>query len=222
MGDSAVKVLKSAGIFLKFLHESCLEFQLTGTIFPTSKWAAKAMTDPLRNEARGNRRNILELGPGTGPVTVKILADMNDEDTLTICEINPRFMAILQTILNENSDYRRHKERVRFFCCAAQELPEDATYDVIVCSLPFLNFDLKTVRQIFNKLVKLSHEKTLMTNYEYIGLRGIGKLMSPRKRRRRIYQVDRFFRRFAPNPLKRTKVWLNVLPINIYTRKLAA
>lgn len=217
-----MKVLKSVRIFIKFIRESCLEFQLTGTIFPTSKWAAEKMTEPIRSDFAGGKRNILELGPGTGPVTVKILADMNEDDTLTVCEINPRFMQILKTILNENLDFQRHRERVRFFCCPAQELPEDATYDVIVCSLPFLNFDLRTVRQIFNKLVSLSHEETLMTNYEYIGLRGIGKFMSPRKRRRRIYQVDRFFRTFAPNPLRQTKVWLNVLPINIYTRKLAA
>ncbi len=217
-----MNIVKSAGIFVKFLRESFLEFQLTGTIFPTSKWAAREMTQPLRSDSAGGKRNILELGPGTGPVTVKILADMNENDSLTICEINPRFMQILKNVLNENKDFRRHRERVRFFCCPAQELPEDATYDVIVCSLPFLNFDLKTVRQIFHKLVSLSHEGTLMTNYEYIGLRGIGKFISARKRRRRMYQVDRFFRTFAPYPLKKTKVWLNVLPINIYTRKLAA
>lgn len=180
------------------------------------------MTRPLRAGNAASKRTILELGPGTGSVTVRILADMNDNDELTICEINPRFMSALQKILADNPDFQRHSSRVRFFCCGAQDLPEDCAYDVVVCSLPFLNFDLHTVRQIFTKLVSLSHEKTVMTNYEYIGLRGLGKVMSPRKRRRQLYQVDSYFRRSAPNPMSRTKVWLNVLPINIYTRRLAA
>lgn len=217
-----MKLFDSIVPVLKFLTESIREFHYTGSIFPTSKWAAKAMTHPLREDPPSIGRQILELGPGTGSVTIKILADMDRKDELTICEINPRFMAALKKFLAPNPDFIRHRDRVRFYCCPAQELPEDRKYDVIVCALPFLNFDLHTVRQIFGKLLKLSTEHTLMTNYEYIGLRNIGKIISPKSRRRRIYQVDRFFKRAAPTLIQEEKVWLNVLPINIYTRKLAA
>ena len=216
-----MKIVDTIGEFWKFFPTSLREFHYTGAVCPTSRWAAKAMTYPLR-EINAQSRKILELGPGTGSVTVKILADMNDRDELTICEINPRLMNTLKRILRENENFIRHKDRVRFFCCPAQNLPEDRKYDVVVCALPFLNFDVHTVRQIFTKLSSLSTENTLMTNYEYIGLRQLGKFVSKKERRRRIYRIDRFFKKFAPNLVSTRKVWLNVLPIHIYTRKLAA
>ena len=215
------KILESISLIGKFLRESVTEFHHTGAIFPTSKWAARAMTHPLRHELQGHGRKILELGPGTGSVTVKILADMQDGDELTICEINPRFMDALKKTLRSNPDFIRHKQHVRFFVCAAQDLPEDRKYDVVVCALPFLNFDITTVRQIFTKLQHLSTDKTLMTNFEYLGLRRLGQIVSPKRRRLRIYRIDRFFEKACTDVVGTEKVWLNVLPINIYTRRFA-
>ena len=216
------KLMNKLHILLKYVRESMVEFHTTGSIMPTTKWAAKAMTTPLREEHSSEGRKILELGPGTGSVTIKILSDMNGSDELSICEINPRFMEALKEVLRHNPDFQKHKERVRFFCCPAQELPEDRKYDVVVCALPFLNFDLHTVRGIFAKLTALSYENTVMTNFEYIGIRGISKALSPRRRRRRMYQVDRFFKKIAPPAQVREEVWFNVPPIHVYTRRLAA
>src|SRR5262245_28734173 len=126
-----------------FLREGFLNFRHTGTFCATSKWAAKALTNPLREE-RGPQM-ILELGPGTGSVTVEILRDMIPGDCLTICEINPRFMEALKRRLATNEHFLLHKDNITFFSGPVQDLPEDGRYDVIVSSLPFLNFDVDTV-----------------------------------------------------------------------------
>ena len=207
-------------------------FKETGMMFPTSKWAARAMVHPLRDEPKrnnvvpfnkdGHRQplKILELGPGTGTVTYRILENLSEGDELTVCEINPRFMSILRSNLVDKADYREHRKKITFYQCAAQELPETEKYDVIICSLPFLNFEMETVAEIFAKLRKLSHEETVMTYYEYIGLKKVGIMVSPPKRKARLSQIDRFFKSvFKQHLINREKIWANVLPINVYMLK---
>ena len=162
---------------------------------------------------------ILEVGAGTGAVTTRILEKMIDGDVLVICELNPRFMELLKEKLELDPNYQRHKARVEFFQGYVQDLSEEKPFDTLVCALPFLNFDLSTVKDIFSKFKRLSHEGTLMTYYEYIGLRKLGKVAAVP----RIEEIDGFFRALhAKQRLGLEKVWLNVLPINIYTVRLAA
>lgn len=207
---------------LVFFREFLLEFQTTGAFFPTSRWAALAMTDPLED---GNRppKKILELGPGTGSVTVSILERMIPGDELTICEINPRFMKALKEKLSKLDSYQKHADQIYFFEGPVEEMPENGTFDVIVCALPFLNFDIETVKSIFEKLRRISSSDTVMTYYEYIGLRKVGKAVSPANRKERIKQVDGYLTNLSKRiRMGKKRVWLNMLPINIYTVKPAA
>ena len=201
-----------------FFREFLTEFQNTGTLFPTSKWAALELTEPLRQVR--NPLNILELGPGTGSVTVQILRDMGPEDTLTICEINERFMKALKERMLVNPDFQRHRDRITFFQGPVQDLPEHDRFEVIVCALPFLNFDRDTCHTILKKLQAVSTSSTVMTYYQYIGLRHLGLVISSPKRRERLGSLKEFFNELHRHQRRRTRVWLNVLPINIYTIQL--
>jgi phosphatidylethanolamine/phosphatidyl-N-methylethanolamine N-methyltransferase len=207
---------------LVFLREFLLEFKTTGAFFPTSKWAAQALINPLRQPGRAPK-NILELGPGTGSVTLPIIRELQEGDRLTICEINPRFMIALKEKLEGCPYYRNRREQVFFFEGAAQDLPEDTIYDIIVCALPFVNFDLETVKDIFGKLRKISTAETLMTYYEYMGMRKLNEKISSREHRDRVAKVNGFMKDSGTlSHLHRERVWLNLLPINIYTVKPAA
>jgi phospholipid N-methyltransferase len=218
-GDRIVGMLKEN---LVFLREFLLEFKTTGACFPTSKWAAQALINPLRQPGR-SPKNVLELGPGTGSVTMPIIKELKEVDRLTICEINPRFMKALKEKLEGCPEYQSRRHQVFFFEGAAQDLPEDTVYDIIVCALPFVNFDLETVQAIFAKLRKISTTNTLMTYYEYIGMRKLNEKISPRENRDRIAQVNGFMKESGSlSHLHRERVWLNLLPINIYTVKPAA
>jgi phospholipid N-methyltransferase len=219
LGDRIVHMLKEN---LVFLREFLLEFKTTGACFPTSKWAAHALITPLRKPDRGPKR-ILELGPGTGSVTIPMIRELQPGDTLTVCEINPRFMKLLKETLEKEPAYRSRRGQVKFFEGAAQDLPLGAPYDIIVCALPFLNFDLDTVQSIFARLRQLSTPHTLMTYYEYIGARRFNQALGAPDRRARITEVNKFLRCSGEvQNLDCTKVWLNLFPINIYTVRPAA
>ncbi len=207
---------------LVFLREFLLEFKTTGACFPTSRWAAQVLINPLRATDRGPK-NILELGPGTGSVTLPLLKELRPGDHLTICEINPRFMKSLKDTLEADEDYQRVRSQVSFFLGAAQDLPSNRVYDIIVCALPFVNFDLETVQAIFSKLREISSPATLMTYYEYIGVRKFNETIGAPDRRDRIAQVHDYLKESGYiSYLKRERVWLNLLPINIYTVRPAA
>jgi phospholipid N-methyltransferase len=207
---------------LVFLREFLLEFKTTGACFPTSKWAAQALITPLKSQDRCSK-NILELGPGTGSVTIPIIKELRDGDHLTICEINPRFMKALKDSLEEIDEYQRVRHQVTFFEGAAQDLPTDRIFDIIVCALPFVNFDLLTVQAIFSKLREISSRDTLMTYYEYMGMRKFNEAVAAPERRNRIAEVNEYLKQSGEiNYLGCERVWLNLLPVNIYTVKPAA
>jgi phospholipid N-methyltransferase len=158
------------------MGEFLREFRLTGSLFPTSARAAALLARPL--EQREGPVRILELGPGTGAVTAAVLARMRDGDTLDICEINPRMVEVLQRRLELLPEYMAHRAQVRVLVCGAQALPDVAPYDVIVCSLPFANFDLPLVEAIFGRLRQLSHAGTKMTWFEYPELKRVRLLLA--------------------------------------------
>lgn len=203
---------------LIFLGNSISSFHHTGSLFPTSKWAASAMAHPLKRSSFGSKPlKILELGPGTGSVTVQILKEMGPQDELVICEISDSFMETLKKSLLTNEDYRTHQARVSFFNGPAQDLISDNFFDVIICALPFLNFDLDTNKSIFKKLISLSHADTVMTFYQYIGLKKLGKMLP--KRRVQIESLKPLFDEIEASMLTTKKIWRNFLPITIYTIK---
>ncbi|RIL02191.1 MAG: hypothetical protein DCC75_13355 [Proteobacteria bacterium] len=203
-----------------FIKEFLREFQATGTAFPTSKWAAKALTSPINQRKERPHLKILELGPGTGAVTLRILERMHPGDELTLCEINPRFMEVIKEKIQESPLALPHLANINYHCCPVQELPENDKFDVIICAIPFLNLERSTVEEIFAKLKNISSSETIMTYYEYIGLRSVGKVVSPPKRKKRIRELDLFFRGLFSTHLSfKTRIWLNLLPINIYVLK---
>lgn len=204
-----------------FLREFFSEFEATGSLFPSSRWAAEGLIHPLKGPR--TPRKVIEVGPGSGPVTVHILEQMLDGDELVLCEINPRFMQALKENLKNNPNYLKHKDRVSFFEGPVQNLEPGLKFDVIVCAIPFLNLDAPIVAEIFAKLKDISSENTVMTYYEYIGLRRLGKVVSPAQRRQRLKELDIFFKDiYREHNMRKTRVWRNFLPINIYTLELDA
>ncbi len=200
---------------LVVIREFIKEFESTGTLFPTSVHAAKALSAPILE--RSGPKRILEVGPGTGSVTVQILEYMSDTDELAICEINPRFMKVLKDRLATLPSFRRHRNRVHFYECGAQDLPEIGLFDVVVCALPFLNFPLALTQQIFARLERLSAPHTVMTYYEYIGLREINRVIAPQERKTRIQALEGFYNSMKERwHTSRQRVWRNMTPIFVY------
>lgn len=205
---------------LVMLKGAFTHFHHTGCLWGSSQRAASVLTSPMEKD-RGPM-NILEVGAGTGAVTVSIIERMREGDSLTICEINKEFMVTLKKRLERMEKYQAFRDHIEFYDGPIQDFNSDAKFDFIVCALPFLNFDLPTIRQIFDKFNQLSADASLMTYFEYLGIRPISKVVSPESRKQRIKEIDAFFKESAPKRINTETCWLNIMPMNVYTLEMAA
>jgi phosphatidylethanolamine/phosphatidyl-N-methylethanolamine N-methyltransferase len=177
--------------YLIFLKELKTSFLQIGSLVPSSPFLAKAMVLPLKGHVAPVR--ILEVGPGTGPITKAILREMKDEDELIICEVNSRLMSRLKARLIADPYFQKHMQRISFLEASIQEIYTESLadkVDVIVSSLPFTNFtpsELRATIDVFEKLLKTDGKVTF---FEYLGIRKISTILSNRRNRDRLRAVD--------------------------------
>lgn len=211
---------------LTILSRSIENFKATGCLWESSRWVAKALNEPIRKKKlkTDEPRRILEVGAGTGAITRPLIKELGPQDELVVCELSGKLLHALRNSLEGTHSYLKNEERIAFFEGAIQDLPESGEkFDYIVCSLPFLNFDEQLVDEIFRKLLRLSHQDTLMTYFEYMAFRHLSLVVSPPERKSRMQKISEYIgREYKPRTVKKEKVWLNLSPANIYTLKMAA
>lgn len=175
-----------------FVRELPKSFSQIGAMLPSSPSLARHMVRSIKENT--GPRKILEVGPGTGPFTRQILKLMGPDDSFVICEINPRFIERLQKTLAFNPDYLLNRERVRFFEGPVQQLPETAgypdKYDVIVSSLPFINFAPDTVDEILQLFKTMVSDGGSLTFCQYVGICKLREYFSKPSTRNRVRGVD--------------------------------
>lgn len=129
---------------------------------PSSRFLAKKMLESIDFSTA---RVIVELGPGTGVFTRRILEQLHPDGLLLVFELNDEFMKLLQ---KEFTD-----KRVHLIHDSAEKIAEylqkygATSADVVLSSLPLANFpvDLKT------RILKESHsvmtDKSLYIQFQY-------------------------------------------------------
>lgn len=177
----------------RFLQELPKNFQEIGQLVPSSRVLAKRLSRAV-DMVDGPRR-ILEVGAGTGSVTKELLREMEEDDSLVVCEINPRLLEILKEELSENPRYQPLVDRVEFHTMSVQDLAmifEEQSFDCIVSSLPFTNFTPEIVTEILDLYEWLVKPGGTLSFYEYVGLRKVGQVFrseEDRVRVRRVHEV---------------------------------
>lgn len=121
---------------------------------PSSRFLAKKMLDPIDF---GKAKIIVELGPGTGVFTRRMLELMSADAVLLVFELNDNFMNMLKKEFKD--------PRVHLIHDSAENIGEYvremgfSTVDAVVSSLPLANFpdDLR------NRILRESH--TIMDDH---------------------------------------------------------
>src|SRR5262249_46450273 len=121
-----------------FIRESRRHFRDTGAVLPSSRFLAGALVSELRKR-RGPSR-ILEVAPGTGSVTVRILRHLVHGDQLDIVELNKHFIDLLSRRFETEWSFWRHRDHVRLIHSAIERLGGENIYDYIISGLPLNNF----------------------------------------------------------------------------------
>lgn len=195
---------------LAFLKAIRKEFRHTGACLPSSRFVASAMAEDLNGEREA--WNILEVGTGTGAISKSIIANLREGDTLTLCDINADMIAGLKATLEKMPEYHKHKDRIKIICGPVQDLPNDQKFDLIISSVPFLNFDAALTESILSKYHQLSKPKTILKYFQYLALRQISELC-PGARGQRVRALSRYLNNQKLFKEKNSNiVWLNPPP----------
>jgi phosphatidylethanolamine/phosphatidyl-N-methylethanolamine N-methyltransferase len=196
---------------ITFLGQILRAYKTTGAVAPSGPVLARAMTRQL-TEHVGPKR-VLEVGPGDGAFTKRILASLREGDAFHIVEINPAFAKhIDERVLQA---YRRSHPRVevRLLVGAVQDVSLDGQFDYVICGLPFNIFPIHVVSEIFRKLMAHVKEGGGLTYFEYLGMKAIKMpWMGTRGRKRlkrRIAMTKLLDRRYSG---RRDMVWRNFPP----------
>jgi phospholipid N-methyltransferase len=158
-------------------------------------------------------RRILEVGPGTGAVTARIVLDLRPGDHLDLVERNDQFVAHLRERIATAEPFRSAADRIALLHAAVEELPEDRPYELIISGLPLNNFTVDSVREIFAKLRKLLAPGGTLSFFEYVAVRRVKSLASGRADRERLTGISLLFREvLSSTEVRRDLVLANVPP----------
>lgn len=167
-----------------FLGQAVKHYRTTGAIAPSSAALARVMTESLRRHAGPKR--VLEVGPGTGAFTKRILHALNPGDVFDIVEINAAFSRHLERDLLSSFVAGHPGITVRLHNSAIQTAPVDGEYDYVVCGLPFNNFALSEVSRIFRRMMSLLREGGELMYFEYLGMKAVKMMWFRGRRRQRV------------------------------------
>ncbi len=225
-----------------FFREYLRHFHATGAVLPSSRYLASALARfvdagkgdgtnlPERPEGGHRRaalvvaqnpfsrpRTILEVGPGTGAVTRRIIRRLGPNDRLDLVELNETFVRELRRRFRTERGFRAAADRARILHCPVEELPDGTGYDVIVSGLPLNNFSAADVKRILGLLTERLAPGGVFSFFEYIAVRRARSIVSGRAERTRLREIGRAMSAaFRGHEYRREAVWLNIPPARVH------
>jgi phospholipid N-methyltransferase len=148
--------------FLHFIKD----LKQTGAIAPSSKFLAKDLVEQLRTDVSRSSctpLKILEIGPGTGPLTKEIVKLLRPQDRLDVVEIHQHFYQTIKNKFKQPNVTIHHEDILQF-------RPE-FSYDYIFSSLPYEAMPKKLIQKIWQKKLDLCADKAYICYFKYVSFR---------------------------------------------------
>lgn len=196
---------------IQFLRQTRRRFKTTGAIAPSSRFLAGAMTRYL--DCHDRPAHILEIGPGTGAVTRRIVRLMKPQDRLDLVELNDDFAAMLERRFRRDASFRRVAEQTTLSNCSLQDFRTDLQYDFVVSGLPLNNFSAEMVQDIFEIYFRLLAPGGVLSYFEYMYVRPVRKMVTAGDEKARLRALDEIMQSYRTRHHIRTDwVFVNVPP----------
>jgi phospholipid N-methyltransferase len=195
-----------------FFGEFVRNFETTGAVLPSGPWLASALVRFV-DQADAPPRRILEIGPGTGAVTRRLVAALRPEDRLDLVELNGAFVRTLNHRFATEHAFQAVAARSRVFHCALEDLPRDTPYDLIISGLPLNNFSAGQVKRILRTIGELGRPGGTLSFFEYIAVRTARAMVSGRSERLRLRGISHVLSKLLDGrEIRRDWIWPNIPP----------
>ncbi|MFM8730981.1 MAG: class I SAM-dependent methyltransferase [Phycisphaerales bacterium] len=178
---------------IQFFSVALRNMKTVGTVCPSSPMLSRVLAEVV--DAAPQPRRILEVGPGTGPVTRELLRKLGPRDVLDIVELSPEFCDDLERKVLGPWRGLGHGAQVTLHNAAIQDVSlEEASYDCVVCGLPFNNFDVDLVRSIMDRMLELLKPGGELTYFAYVGAKVAKRAVSAGSGRDNIDAIEQLER----------------------------
>ncbi len=172
----------------------------TGSITPSNEELSELVTETARLSEMGT---VVELGPGTGVFTEKILEKKNPEALFFAIEINPEFCEATKSRCPSATVYMDSAENMKKYL----ERHGKDSCDCIISSLPWAVFDHGTQDRLLNAIWDVLRPGGKMITFSYSI-----SMMVPNARRFRSILRSKF-----TSVVKSKTVWSNFPPAFVYS-----
>jgi phospholipid N-methyltransferase len=195
-----------------FFREFRRNHYTTGAILPSGRRLAAALTRFVAAPAARPRR-ILEVGPGTGAVTSRLVAALGPDDRLDLVELNPSFVACLRRRFQDEPAFRAVAARSRVLHASVESLAGQPKYDLLVSGLPLNNFPPADVQRLLAVMIGLLEPGGTLSFFEYIAIRRVKQTFSRSGERARLRGVGEAMAAvLREREIRRDGIWWNVPP----------
>lgn len=197
-----------------FLSEFWRNRHQVGSLTPSSKYLARAMTRHIRIANRQVQLNILEVGAGTGVFTKYVIQQMPGGSRFDVVEIDPKFCEILTK--NIAAEFGQ-VPNVNFLCCDITQFKSPERYDFIISGLPFHSFDPALVEKILEIYANLIKPGGTVTFFEYIAIQTLKKPFLTDEEQDTLEKIRNLIKvfRLLGTTTSESIVWRNFLPARV-------
>lgn len=145
-----------------------------GAIAPSSRRLARAMVDGL---SLGRDSKLVELGPGTGAITIEIAERLPDAATCLAIDIDPVFTARVASRWPQIDAVCDRAERLLDIARERRLLPVDH----IVSGLPFASLPADGTRAIVDAIAASLRPGGTFTTFQYVHAYGLPPAIAVRR-----------------------------------------
>lgn len=157
---------------LTFLRQTFSDFRSTGAIAPSTKFLGRKMALSLPHPVPDDF-HVMEVGPGTGPVTREIVKRMDGRGHLDLWEVSPTFCEFLKGLAEREPAFKKMGKKLTVHHGDVREFKQPAVCDAIISGLPFNCFSPEEVRGFLEHFRYLLRPGGTLTWFEYVGIRNI-------------------------------------------------
>jgi len=145
-----------------FIKEFWKDKKMIGSMVPSSKYLAAKMLDHIPFK---NTKLIIELGPGTGIFTEKIIQKLDVTTQLIVLELNSEFYQELKAKICQTNVHIKEASADKIGEIMLELGFEKA--DIIISSLPLANFSAKLRNSILEVVKESLNENGSFIQFQY-------------------------------------------------------